>query len=188
MKTDCPDCRWDIEGRMIHGWEPCEPCRVATLKDSGLDVSPAFVFHNRIRAYQMAVLEWEHGGKVGPRPTIEFPEAEEDDAKLPRMKWPETPNYCFRCNKDMRESTVRNREPAPWGDELDNECTITFSGGYGSFIDSFDKWPTLTICHECGHQLAEWLGVDCRNYHTHSIHGGQHADHHDNQERFSREP
>lgn len=180
MRTNCPDCIWHTAdgGRIIKGFSPCDECRSATLHDSQTDIGPAFVFHDRIRQHHMDVLVWEHEGKVGPRPVIEFPEAEQDPRDLPRMRWAETSHYCFRCSKDMRYEAVhgvRDRE------ELSNECTILFAGGYGSFIDCIDsKFPTLTICHECGHELADWLGLDPRNWHTHSIYGGQHPDHHDN--------
>lgn len=137
MRTDCPDCKWDIDGRMIKGFKPCARCAVDTLHNSQTNVKGD---------------QWEH-----PKPT---------------------PTYCFRCNKDMR-STAGHLP-----DETDNECTLMFNGGYGSFIDAMGEMPTLTICHECGHELCDWLGVDPRNWHTHSTTSGQHPDHHDNQDRW----
>lgn len=99
---------------------------------------------------------------------------------------PETPTTCSRptCGKSMRGGDVHPDYPDHMADELDNECTIMFEGGYGSFIDCafLDNgqtgMPTLTICHECAHELAEWLGIDVSGWHTHSVYGGQHDDHH----------
>lgn len=91
-------------------------------------------------------------------------------------KWPEAVTHCFRCNSDMRS-------PNPnYPEELDNEAIIAFTGGYGSFIDVIDgKWPMAVICHSCAHELCEeFLGIDPRNWHTHSTLSGQHPDHHDN--------
>lgn len=89
---------------------------------------------------------------------------------------------CFRCDKDMRGyfgyNIAHRRE---WSeDEMLNECTLIFDGGYGSFIDvcGGSPNPAVTICHECAHELAEWLGVDVRKWHTH-VPGYQHPDHHD---------
>lgn len=102
--------------------------------------------------------------------------------------WPTYSHYCHRCSKDMRARAVhpsRTDWPTRPGkfdpaEELQNEATLIFTGGYGSFIDAFDSMPSLLLCHECAHELCEWIGIDPRNWHTHSIYGGQHNDHHDN--------
>jgi hypothetical protein len=105
-----------------------------------------------------------------------------------KWHWPVPRNYCYRCNKDMRARAVHPDHDWPltnkdydFSQELVNECNLIFSGGYGSFIDDLGDMPTLTVCHECGHELCDWLGVDPRLWHTHSTYGGQHEDHHDNQ-------
>lgn len=98
-----------------------------------------------------------------------------------RWKWPKpSPKLCHRCGADMTYPAVHGEAGAHHGDETSNECNLMFVGGYGSFIDSMGEIPTVTICHECAHLLCDWLGVDPRNWHTHSVYGGQHPDHHDN--------
>lgn len=106
--------------------------------------------------------------------------------------WPETRYYCHRCGKDMRAQAVHPDHKWSTSDhdtfdpsqELQNECNLIFVGGYGSFTDDLGEMATLTICHECGHELCDWIGVDPRNWHTHSMLGGQHEDHHDNQAMY----
>lgn len=119
-------------------------------------------------------------------------EMNEYRSKLPRGDVvPNNPDkvfsdYCFRCNKDMRHSAYYGDFSSPLYGEQQNELTMLFVGGYGSFIDTaFDGCPTLTICHECAHELCEFLRIDPHNWHTHSqvvpaeSHPGQHPDHHD---------
>lgn len=147
MRTDCPDCRWDVTRRedgtvaVINDFHPCRTCSIVTLHDSRVDITDE------------------------------------------RWKWPEHDPHCFRCGADMRHFAVHDvPEDAgtPRGDELDNECHIIFTGGYGSFYDAIGgKLPTLIICHECAHEMCAWLGIDPRHWHTHSVYGGQHGDHHD---------
>jgi hypothetical protein len=79
---------------------------------------------------------------------------------------------CQKCNK-----------PIPYDEHwnTDNGLTLYFSGGYGEFHDDLGNkgQPQSTdLCHECGHDLAEWLGLDVRGWHTHRHGGTQHADHH----------
>lgn len=145
MRTECPDCKWDIDGRVIRGFKPCAVCAVTTLHDSHTDIKGD---------------KWVH---------------------------PETPTRCFRCDKDMRKVAYFGTDGfSQFKDETDNECTMMFNGGYGSFIDAMGELPTVTICHECGHELCDWLGIDPRLWHTHSGWApnadfpGQHPDHHDN--------
>lgn len=104
------------------------------------------------------------------------------DIKGERWKWPEYPPFCHRCGKDMRAKAVHTDRidwPHDSGDEPQNEATILFRGGYGSFIDDLGDVPSVRLCHECGHELCDWIGIDPRHWHTHSVYGGQHEDHHD---------
>jgi hypothetical protein len=102
--------------------------------------------------------------------------------------WPTYSDYCHRCSKDMRARAVhpsRTDWPTNVGafdtaEELQNEATLIFTGGYGSFIDAIDSMPSVRLCHECAHEVCEFIGIDPRLWHTHSVYGGQHADHHDN--------
>ena len=83
---------------------------------------------------------------------------------------------CAKCRKAIPRHPSGN---------TDNGLHLTFDGGYGEFIDSWNPDDTdhyLSLCHECGHELADWLGIDVRNWHTHGLHSGQHADHHDREE------
>ena len=99
---------------------------------------------------------------------------------------PELPTTCSRpqCGKSMRGEDVHPDYPEQMANELQNECTLMFVGGYGSFIDCVfldggqTGLPTVRICHECAHELSEWLGIDVSSWHTHSYYGGQHEDHH----------
>ena len=80
---------------------------------------------------------------------------------------------CDRCNKTI---------PKPWNDSpnLDNGLLVSLSGGYGEFIDSaFTGSYDVVLCHECAHDLADFLGIDVHNWHAHSPDSGQHPDHHD---------
>jgi hypothetical protein len=70
----------------------------------------------------------------------------------------------------------------------DNGLVLLFSGSYGEFHDDLGSGPhSVDLCHECGHDLADWLGIDVGNWHTHKYGGGrpglQHADHHDRPEQ-----
>lgn len=85
------------------------------------------------------------------------------------MTYDERVETCQRCSKDM---------PTEYGN-TDNGLELVFTGGYGEFHDDGGYGPhTLWLCHECGHALADWLGLDVHNWHTHRIHGNQHPDHH----------
>jgi hypothetical protein len=154
MKTDCSDCVWIIQGRVIKDYKPCEVCKRDTLNDHKITIDKDGEWH-----------------------------------------WPETRYYCHRCGKDMRARAVHpEREWLPdyddhdLSEELVNEFNLICSGGYGSFIDDLGDMPTVTICHECGHHLCDLIGVDPRLWHTHSIYGGQHEDHHDNQALYKELP
>lgn len=85
---------------------------------------------------------------------------------------------CFRCKKTI---------PLQWEWEVnsdryqtDNDVTLEFHGGYGQFTDCLDDCPaeSIRLCHECAHDLCDWLGADPRRWHTHSEASGQHSDHH----------
>ena len=82
------------------------------------------------------------------------------------------PSNCRRCGKVI---------PLVWPDSpnLDNGLTLQLSGAYGEFIDLIDGVLEVLLCHECAHELADWLHFDPRNWHTHREGSGQHADHHD---------
>lgn len=89
---------------------------------------------------------------------------------------------CKKCGKEI-----------PWQPphagryrNTDNGLHLTFDGGYGEFIDApfvNDQEVKYILCHECAHDLCDWLGVDAHNWHTHGIYSGQHDDHHDREER-----
>ena len=80
---------------------------------------------------------------------------------------------CQRCKRNVPLKVWRKEV---WGTE--NGLELTFDGGYGEFIDAWEGPEKVWLCHECAHDLADWLGLDVRRWHTHSLHSGQHADHH----------
>ena len=85
------------------------------------------------------------------------------------------PGRCHKCG-------VLVPVAYPGVPNTDNGLEVYFSGGYGEFYDAWDGDPMLWLCHECGHDLAAWLGIDVHNWHTHRTDSGQHPDHHDNWE------
>ena len=89
---------------------------------------------------------------------------------------------CKKCGKEIplqHQYLPPDAEPS-----TDNGLLLIFDGGYGEFIDApfvpKAEWQ-VQLCHECAHDLCDWLGVDPRNWHTHAAGSGQHADHHDQQ-------
>jgi len=63
----------------------------------------------------------------------------------------------------------------------DNGLEVHFVGSYGEFIDTAfeDGSYRVSLCHDCSHDLADWLGIDVHNWHTHKPGSGMHPDHHD---------
>lgn len=89
---------------------------------------------------------------------------------------------CARCERVLPLQTGFTAAEAAKYQQFDNnaEVKISFSGGYGQFIDSYDGPVdfSLNLCHECGHELAEFLDIDVSYWHTHNPASGQHPDHH----------
>lgn len=96
---------------------------------------------------------------------------------------------CDRCDKDLpRQAGINNNDTSL---QYDNNLVLKFDGGYGMFCDPepgrwirgdhrrHDPEHTKVLCHECAHDLAEWLDIDVHNWHTHNPNSGQHPDHHD---------
>lgn len=91
---------------------------------------------------------------------------------------------CYRCKK------IIPRQWPQWQyeelgltdgtDQLDNNLSLEFHGGYGMFTDCIYNCPAdkIILCHECAHDLCEFLGIDPSNWHTHRPESGQHPDHH----------
>lgn len=93
---------------------------------------------------------------------------------------------CNKCGKPPpKQSFPRPKETL----QLDNVLLLEIHGGYGMFTDpmnyprnGYDPESTILLCHECAHELADWLGLDVHNWHTHvpaEFGGTQHTDHHD---------
>lgn len=102
---------------------------------------------------------------------------------VPSMTTIYTDVTCDKCGKEpLRHHGINPASSM----QYDNVLLLELHGGYGMFIDPMnypreghDPSTTWILCHECAHALAEWLGVDVHNWHTHVPGGPQHADHHD---------
>lgn len=94
-----------------------------------------------------------------------------DDIEYPNVIEDADKDTCYRC----KESIPRDEE----FQASDNGLELDFRGGYGEFIDNLYTVTRLWLCHECGHALGRFLGLDVHNWHTHRTNSGQHADHHD---------
>lgn len=85
---------------------------------------------------------------------------------------------CNRCQKiiPLQWDSAKDEHP----DQTDNDLSLEFHGGYGQFTDCIYDCPadTIRLCHECAHDLCDWLGLDPSTWHTHSAESGQHPDHH----------
>lgn len=83
---------------------------------------------------------------------------------------------CNRCKKIIPLQSENCLTPY----QTDNELRLEFHGGYGSFTDCIEDCPafSIMICHECAHDLCDFLDIDPSYWHTHSPHSGQHPDHH----------
>lgn len=65
-------------------------------------------------------------------------------------------------------------------ENTDNGMFLEVSGSYGEFYDSaFIGAYKFVLCHSCGHDLADWVGIKVNNWHTHREGSGMHPDHHD---------
>ncbi len=93
---------------------------------------------------------------------------------------------CSRCHKDLPEQTGVQ---VPGSIQYDNALIVRLEGGYGMFVDDLFRnemldsrglhpWFDSLLCHECGHDLAVFLGIDPKTWHTHRPDSGMHNDHH----------
>lgn len=81
-------------------------------------------------------------------------------------------NHCTACGKKL-EPEFSGPDFDPASEQWDNALEIQFNGGYGMFIDPFDRQYRAIICHECAHDLCDkvpWIGrlLDPSNSHSHS--------------------
>lgn len=83
------------------------------------------------------------------------------------------PSICFKCKKEPPKQFE-----SEYDFQRDNLLEVSFTGAYGMFVDPLFSYYLLHLCHECGHDLCDWLGIDPSNWHTHRPDTGQHADHH----------
>lgn len=87
------------------------------------------------------------------------------------------PWVCFKCKQPVPHQFPEENHVAYALN--DNGLTLSFDGGYGEFIDHIGTQATMVLCHECAHALADFLGLDVRNWHSHRDDSGQHADHYE---------
>lgn len=104
-------------------------------------------------------------GKISPRDPITAP----DSPYASTLS-------CGRCHKLLPLQWPELENPY----QTDNELVIEFHGGYGSFTDCLDDCPadSMRLCHECAHDLCDFLDIDPSYWHTHRPDSGQHPDHH----------
>ncbi len=94
---------------------------------------------------------------------------------------------CQRCKQPVPISRTGEDSLVAYPDTkwvTENGLHVSFDGGYAEFIDAWNGAIEIVLCHECGHALADFLGLDVHNWHTHvppELGGTQHADHHDTQ-------
>jgi len=96
-----------------------------------------------------------------------------------------TYDRCDRCNTPLpRQHNIQQ----PDSIQYDNALIVRLEGSYGMFVDDLFRAEELDqrnlhprydslLCHECGHELAKFLGKDPSNWHTHNPDSGMHADH-----------
>ena len=60
-----------------------------------------------------------------------------------------TQRACDSCNTTVQ----RDMHYRTFFDSL----TITFTGGYGEFVDTVFEEPEFFLCHQCAHKLVEML-------------------------------
>lgn len=87
--------------------------------------------------------------------------------------------HCYACKKEL---VLEFPDQDPESEQYENAVRITFSGGYGMFVESLQTTddddiffgdPSVIICHECAHELCEkvpWIEclLDPFNSHSHS--------------------
>lgn len=80
---------------------------------------------------------------------------------------------CSRCDSPL---------PEPEEDGLGNAfaLAVTLDGGYTMFCDPEveDEERHYLLCHDCGHELCDFLGVDPRDWHQHRTGRAWESDHH----------
>ena len=79
------------------------------------------------------------------------------------------PAHCYACRTELEEVFPQGHGTS----QHDNSLVVSFSGGYGMFIDPFgDDEPSAVICHDCAHALCEQIAwvrdlLDPENSHSH---------------------
>lgn len=58
-------------------------------------------------------------------------------------------------------------KPSSMDSEIPVVLYLNMDGGYGNFIDNFMNDPAynLMLCHKCGHEFANWIGINLTNGH-----------------------
>lgn len=81
---------------------------------------------------------------------------------------------CSRCDNPLPE-------PVEDGPGPRFALVVRLDGGYGMFCDpgfeDSDDWARV-LCHDCAHELCEFLGLDPRSWHAHVGERAWDVDHH----------
>lgn len=80
---------------------------------------------------------------------------------------------CARCDALLPESED--------GLGPKHALVVRFDGGYGMFCDpdpfAEEDWAVV-LCHDCGHQLTDFLGMNADEWHQHRGQRAWNSDHH----------
>lgn len=82
-------------------------------------------------------------------------------------------DVCSRCDSAL---------PEPVEDGLGSEFAllVVLDGGYTMFCDPdvAEEDRRYVLCHDCGHELCDFLGVDARDWHHHQTLRAWESNHH----------
>ena len=73
-------------------------------------------------------------------------------------------NHCTRCKMRMPESWGHEdsaKENGIFQSTDGHNAEVLLTGGYAEFVDTmFEPKQVAKLCHQCGHELLEWLNYD----------------------------
>lgn len=89
--------------------------------------------------------------------------------EVPRVTTVYSDPVCDRCALPLEQVELAEEGTL----QCDNALIVRLSGGYGMFCDplkvsdDFDpEWDKI-FCHECAHEVCDFLGIDASSWHSH---------------------